>query len=99
VEAEGFDVGDDAPTVQGIDGGCKRRLPAVRNSVADLFEKGSFRKGLNLDTSQVRGQGVETLAHGGIAVIVLSMTLGAEFGIENPARLDLCLVGHRNGRL
>ena len=40
--AEGFDIGDDAPTVQDIDGGCQGRLPAVRNSVADLFEKGPF---------------------------------------------------------
>jgi hypothetical protein len=40
--AEGFDIGEDAPAVQGIDGGRKGRLPAVRNAVADLFEKGPF---------------------------------------------------------
>ena len=38
-KAEGLDIGDDAPTVQGVNGGCKRRLPTVRNAVADLFEK------------------------------------------------------------
>jgi len=40
--AERFDVSDDAPAVQDIDGCCKGRLPAVRNSVAELFEKGPF---------------------------------------------------------
>jgi len=38
--AEGLDMGDDAPAVQGVDGGGKGRLLAFRNSVADLFEKG-----------------------------------------------------------
>jgi len=92
-------MSDDTPTVQGIDGGCKRRLPAVRNAVADLFEKSPLWKGLNLRASQVSRQGMEALADGSVAVIVFAMTLGAEFGIENPARLDLCLVGHRHGRL
>ena len=40
--AKGFDISDDAPPVQGIDGGCKGRLPAVRNTIADLFEKCAF---------------------------------------------------------
>jgi hypothetical protein len=40
--AEGFDIGDDPPTVQGIDGGRKGRLPSFRNAVADFFEKGPF---------------------------------------------------------
>jgi hypothetical protein len=40
--AKGFDIGDDTPPVQGINGGCKGRLPAVRNAIADLFEKGPF---------------------------------------------------------
>jgi hypothetical protein len=39
---KGFDISDDAPPVQGIDGGCKGRLPAVRNTIADLFEKCAF---------------------------------------------------------
>ena len=41
-ETEGFDVSDDAPAVQGIDGCRQGRLPAVGNSVADLFEKGAL---------------------------------------------------------
>jgi len=40
--AERFDVSDDAPAVQDIDGSRQGRLPAVRNSVAELFEKGPF---------------------------------------------------------
>jgi hypothetical protein len=40
--AEGLDIGDDAPTVQGIDGGCKGRLSAVRNAIAYFFEKGAL---------------------------------------------------------
>lgn len=40
--AEGLDIGDDAPAVQDIDGGGKRRLLAFRNAVADLFEESAF---------------------------------------------------------
>ena len=39
---EGLDKGDDAPAVQGIDGGGKRRLLATGNSIADLFEESAF---------------------------------------------------------
>jgi len=97
-KAEGFDIGDDAPAVQRIKGGGKGRLLAFRNAIADLFEKGPFRKRLNLDTSQVCGKRMKTLAHRRIALIVLTMTLGAELGIENLAHLDLRGVGQGNGR-
>jgi hypothetical protein len=40
--AEGFDIRDNAPPVDGVDGGRKRRLPSSRKSIADLFEKGPF---------------------------------------------------------
>ncbi len=39
LDAEGFDMGDDPPTVHDINGCCKGWLPAVRNAVAYLFEK------------------------------------------------------------
>ena len=40
--AEGFHVGDDAPPIQGIDGGREGRLSAVRNAIAYFFEKGAL---------------------------------------------------------
>jgi hypothetical protein len=41
-DAEGFDMGDDPPAVQDIDGGREGRLSAVRNAIAYFFEKGAL---------------------------------------------------------
>lgn len=72
--AEGFNVRYDTPTVEHRDSSGEGGLPAVGYSVADLFEVHSSWQGLHLGASQICWQGVETLPHGSVAVVIRAVT-------------------------
>ena len=73
---ERFDVGDDSPSIRHFDGGGQCGLPAIGNAVTDFFKESALGKGLNPLTLQIGGQGIKTLTHCAVAVMVFSVTLG-----------------------
>lgn len=81
-DSQRFDVSYDSPSVKNCYGAGQRRLPTVRNAIADCFEEGSLRKGLYRFASQVGGEGIEALSYRSVPVVVCTVALGAESKIE-----------------
>ena len=75
--AKGFDVGNDLPAIIDGDGRMQGRLPAVGNTVADVFEKDAGRAVLDFGAAQIGRQRRKALTHGAVTVVIVTMALGA----------------------
>ncbi len=86
--AERFQVGNDAPPVEHIDGGGQGRLPSIGSPVADRFKEFPFWKGQDFQASQVCWKGMEALSDRSVSVMVFSVTLSAIGEIEGLSPFD-----------
>lgn len=77
-----FQVGDDLPAINDLDGGGQGWLASTGNPITDLFEQRTISRLLNFFRTEVSWQGSETLAHGTVAIVVFSVTVDAVADVQ-----------------